>query len=151
MSLKPIAAGLLAALSIAAPALAVPGLSERVVSDPMSGIALYGFDPVAYFTEGRAMPGRRDVEAEWNGAAWRFASEANRAAFLSAPEVYAPRFGGYDPAGVADGVATAGHPLLFSIKGERLYLFRSADDRRAFSNMASAEKAWPKVRAELAE
>lgn len=151
MKRTPIAAGLLAALSLAAPAHAVPGLTERVVSDPMSGIALYGFDPVAYFTQGRAVPGRRDVEAEWNGAAWRFASEANRAAFLSAPEVYAPRFGGYDPVGVAGGVAAAGHPLLFSIRDERLYLFRTADDRRAFDNLASAEKAWPQVRAELAE
>lgn len=151
MTRTPIAAGLLAALSIAAPAHAVPGLSERVVADPMSGIALYGFDPVAYFTEGRAVPGRRDVEAEWNGAAWRFASEANRAAFLSAPEVYAPRFGGYDPVGVASGVATAGHPLLFAIRGERLYLFRTPDDRRAFDDLGGAETAWPRVQAELAD
>ena len=135
----------------AAPASAVPGLNERFVADPSTGVALYGFDPVAYFTEGRPVPGRRDIEAEWNGAAWRFASEANRAAFLSAPQVYAPRFGGYDPAGVSSGVAVAGHPLLFVVRDERLYLFRTSADRDAFSDARAAAIAWPKVEAGLAD
>lgn len=128
---------------------AVPGLTERVVSDPASGVALYGYDPVAYFTEGKPVRGRSDVEAEWNGAAWRFVSEANRAVFLSAPEVYAPRFGGYDPASVALGVAVAGHPLLFRIERDRLYLFRARSERDAFADPKAAELAWPKVEAEL--
>ena len=124
---------------------AVPGLNERIVADPSSGVALYGYDPVAYFTEGRPTPGRRDIEAEWSGAAWRFASEANRAAFLSAPDVYAPRFGGYDPSAVAEGVATAGHPLLFRLDGDRLYLFRTPETRDAFASGLAAATAWPKV------
>ncbi|RXF75381.1 YHS domain-containing (seleno)protein [Hansschlegelia zhihuaiae] len=128
---------------------ALPGLTERVVSDPATGVALYGYDPVAYFTEGRPVRGRSDVETEWNGAAWRFASEANRAAFLSAPEVYAPRFGGYDPAGVARGLAVAGHPLLFRVERDRLYLFRSRSERDAFAGPGEADVAWPKVAAEL--
>ncbi|MFJ5489006.1 YHS domain-containing (seleno)protein, partial [Hansschlegelia beijingensis] len=86
---------------LAGAAEATPGLTERVVSDPASGIALYGYDPVAYFTDGRPVLGRRDIEVEWGGAAWRFESEANRAAFLSKPEAYAPRYGGYDPRAVA--------------------------------------------------
>lgn len=135
----------------AAPVLATPGLTEHVVSDPSSGIALYGFDPVAYFTEGRPVPGRRDIEAEWNGAAWRFASEANRAAFLSAPEAYAPRFGGYDPQGVSAGVAVPGHPLLFAIREDRLYLFRTGADRDAFRDARSAAAVWPKVEATLTD
>lgn len=128
---------------------ATPGLNEKFVSDPSTGIALYGFDPVAYFTEGRAVRGRRDVEAEWNGAAWRFANEANRAVFLSSPETYAPRFGGYDPSAVADGVAVAGHPLMFRIQGERLYLFRDAHARDGFADVTTANRSWPKVEAGL--
>lgn len=128
---------------------ALPGLTERFVSDPASGVALFGYDPVAYFTEGKPVRGRRDVEAEWNGAAWRFSSEANRAVFLSAPEVYAPRFGGYDPSAVADGLAVAGHPLLFRVKGERLYLFRTRAERDAFGDPRPADMVWPKVAAEL--
>ena len=129
---------------------ATPGLSEHYVSDPSSGIALYGYDPVAYFTEGRPVPGRRDIEAEWGGAAWRFSSEANRAAFLSSPQTYAPRFGGYDPSAVAVGVAAAGHPLLFVVSGERLYLFRTEADRRSFDGDRRAEANWPRIAAELA-
>lgn len=134
----------------AAPAVALPGLTERIVSDPSNGIALFGFDPVAYFTEGRAVPGKREHEAEWGGAAWRFASAANQAAFLSAPEVYAPRFGGYDPAAVAKGVAAPGHPLLYAIRGDRLYLFRSPAERDGFGDPRPAERAWPRVEANLA-
>lgn len=130
---------------------AVPGLTERVVSDPANGVALYGYDPVAYFTDGRPVLGSRDFEAEWDGAAWRFASEANRAAFLSAPDVYAPRFGGYDPASVSRGVAAAGHPLLFRISGERLYLFRSVEERDVAFDRHAAEATWPKVSATLVE
>lgn len=152
MALKPILGALALALGLsAAPVSATPGLTEHVVSDPVSGIALYGFDPVAYFTEGRPVPGRRDIEAEWHGAAWRFASEANRAAFLSAPEVYAPRFGGYDPSGVSAGVAVPGHPLLFSIREDRLYLFRTKADRDAFGDARSAMAAWPKLEKTLTD
>lgn len=136
---------------LGASAMATPGLNDRIVSDPSTGIALYGFDPVAYFTEGKAVRGRRDVEAEWNGAAWRFASEANRAAFLSSPETYAPRFGGYDPSAVATGVAVAGHPLIFRIEGERLYLFHTPQTRDGFGDLASAQQSWPKVEAGLTD
>lgn len=146
-------AGALALAVGLAPSLAgaVPGLNERVVADPMSGIALYGYDPVAYFTDGKPVRGRRAFEAEWAGAAWRFSSEANRAAFLSAPQVYAPRFGGYDPAAVATGIAAAGHPLLFRIEGERLYFFRSEAERDAFRDARVADGAWDKVSAELTD
>lgn len=145
------AAAVLGIACFAAPAGATPGLNDRIVSDPSTGIALYGFDPVAYFTEGRAAPGRRDVEAEWGGAAWRFANEANRAVFLSSPETYAPRFGGYDPVAAASGVAVAGHPLLFRIEPDGLYLFRSPEGRDAYVDIAAARRAWPRIEAILTE
>ena len=132
-------------------AAATPGLTERIVSDPATGIAIYGYDPVAYFTEGRPVLGQRDLEVEWGGAAWRFESEANRAAFLSAPEAYVPRYGGYDPLAVAKGVPAAGHPLLFRISGDRLYLFRSPEDRDAAADVREADAAWPKLRRQLIE
>jgi len=140
---------LCAGLACAAPAAATPGLNERVVADPASGIALFGYDPVAYFTEGRPVLGKRLFEAEWGGAAWRFASAANRAAFLSAPEVYAPQFGGYDPLAVARGRAAAGHPQVFAVLRDRLYLFRSPDARDTFADPAPAVAEWPAVERDL--
>jgi hypothetical protein len=62
-----------------------------------TGLAISGFDPVAYFTEGKAIFGRAEIELNLDGAVWRFSNEGNRSAFAGHPEVYAPRFGGYDP------------------------------------------------------
>ena len=65
-------------------------------------------------------------------AVWRFRNEGNRAAFAEHPEVYTPRFGGYDPVAIARGASVPGHPLFWSVTGERLYLFYSAEARAAF-------------------
>src|SRR5215213_915746 len=82
------------------------GTSERVVVDRHSGLAISGFDPVAYFTEARPIIGRAEFEQEFAQATWRFRNEGNRSAFLQDPGTYMPRFGGYDPVALSRGVAT---------------------------------------------
>jgi hypothetical protein len=124
--------------------------TERIVVDPNSGLAISGFDPVAYFTDAKAIRGKGEFEQEVAGAAWRFASAGNSAAFKADPGVYMPRFGGYDPVGVARGVAVAGNPRLWIISGERLYLFYTAQARDAFAGdsdhiAAAADREWPAV------
>jgi hypothetical protein len=124
--------------------------TERIVVDPNRGLALNGFDPVAYFTDRKALMGRSDLEVTFGGAVWRFRNEGNRAAFQENPEVYTPMFGGYDPVAVARGIAAAGHPQIWLITGERLYLFYDAQARRSFSaapeaNLTKAEAKWPEV------
>jgi len=57
------------------------------------------------------------------GATWRFQNEGKRSVFAGAPEIYAPRFGGHNPMAVARGAATPGHPELWLIAEQRLYLF----------------------------
>lgn len=59
------------------------------------GIAIKGYDPVAYFTEGRPVPGEAEYSHEWNGARWLFASKENRELFIQDPAAYAPQYGGY--------------------------------------------------------
>jgi hypothetical protein len=130
--------------------------TERVVVDRYSGLAISGFDPVAYFTDGRALAGKGEFEQPLAGAVWRFRNPGNRAAFMAHPNVYMPRFGGYDPVGVARGVAVPGNPQLWIVSGERLYLFYSAEDRETFANdpaglIAAAEGAWPSIEATLAQ
>ncbi len=124
--------------------------TERIVVDPNRGVALSGFDPVAYFTDAKPLVGREDVELRFAGATWRFRNEGNRAAFLENPEVYLPVFGGYDPVAVTRGVATPGHPQIWLVTGERLYLFYNADARKAFAAapaavMAEANNKWRDV------
>jgi hypothetical protein len=125
--------------------------SERIVIDLNSGLAISGFDPVAYFTDGAALPGKGALEQVVAGAAWRFRNEGNRAAFVADPDIYMPRFGGHDPIALARGRAVAGNPLVWLISGERLYLFYTPEARDQFAGnpaatAAAAELQWPAVR-----
>jgi hypothetical protein len=126
------------------------GTTERIVVNPQNGIAIDGFDPVAYFTDGGAWPGSADYECDWGGVTWRFRNMGNRAAFLAAPQVYAPQYGGYDPTGVARGVASPGNPEVWLVVGQRLYLFYNTQGRQSFladpaGTVAAADQNWPKV------
>ena len=129
--------------------------TEMVVTNRHTGLAVDGFDPVAYFTEAAPRTGRAAFEARSGGVTWRFANEGNRAAFTAAPDVYMPRFGGYDPIAVARGGASAGHPELWLIVRQRLYLFYSEAARAAFAAdpedaIEAAERHWPEVQRTLA-
>src|SRR5271156_6667735 len=109
-------AGLALALPVLAPN-AQAGLTERIVVDWHTGLAISGYDPVAFFTDGKPMPGSPDFELHYGGAVWRFANIGNRAAFAAQPDVYMPQYGGYDPVGVSHGVAVAGNPTVWLIDG----------------------------------
>ncbi|MDO8981643.1 MAG: YHS domain-containing (seleno)protein [Afipia sp.] len=124
------------------------GLTERVVVNRHSGLAIDGFDPVAYFTDAEATKGEPDIETSRAGAVWRFRNDANRAVFLAHPDIYGPRFGGYDPVDVAQGRAVAGRAQLWLISAERLYLFSREDNRTAFEAdpdgiLKHASGRWP--------
>jgi hypothetical protein len=82
-----------------------------------SGLSISGFDPVAYFTEGKALFGRPELELNLDGAVWRFSNEGNRGAFAKHPEVYSPRFGGYDPVAIGRGRSVAGPSLIWVVSG----------------------------------
>lgn len=145
-----------AALSCVSVALLDAATTERVVVDRHTGLAIGGYDPVAYYTDGAARPGRSELEVVLAGAVWRFRSEGNRAAFLADPEIYQPRFGGYDPVGVAEGRAVAGSAQLWLVWERRLYLFARDDNRAAFAAdparfLAPAVRNWPVVRNDLAD
>ena len=130
--------------------------TERVVTDRNTGLAIYGVDPVAYFTDKKPIVGRAEFEFRFAGTIWRFRNEGNRAAFVADPRTYMPRFGGYDPVGIARGISTPGYPQLWAIAKDRLYLFYTAQARAAFladpgAAIAAAEARWPQVVEDLAE
>ena len=124
--------------------------TERIVVDRRTGLAIHGFDPLAYFTDAAAAMGREEVELPYAGAVWRFRNLGNRAAFAERPDIYMPQFGGYDPMVLAQGLATPGHPQLWYIAENRLYLFRSGQGRDAFAAdprqaLAQAQANWPRI------
>ena len=87
-----------------------------------SGLAIQGFDPVAYFTQNKAVPGKAEFSARHDGANYRFATAANLAAFEANPQKYAPAYGGYCAYGMAHGYKAKIEPEQFSIVNGRLYL-----------------------------
>jgi predicted RND superfamily exporter protein len=123
-----------------------PPASVPLVNAP-GGIAIHGYDPVAYFGVGRPMAGSDAFEAQWMGATWRFASEANRAHFESDPSRYAPRYGGFCAYAVSVNRVADIDPSRWEIVDGRLYLnanrlastlWRLGRDR----NVLAADRHW---------
>ncbi len=130
--------------------------TERVVANRFSGLAIEGYDPVAYFADGRPMIGLPDFEASEAGVVWRFRNEGNRASFVAHPDIYGPQFGGYDPIDLARGVTVAGNPRFWLISGERLYLFGREEHRDAFAAdprpvLQQANSRWPALEQDLSQ
>jgi hypothetical protein len=130
--------------------------TERVVVNRYSGIAIEGFDPVAYFTDSVAALGSPDFEAREAGAVWRFRNQGNRASFVAHPEIYGPQFGGYDPVDLGRGVTYAGNPRFWAVVGQRLYLFGREETRDAFTTepahfLKEATERWPALEQGLAQ
>jgi hypothetical protein len=138
----------------AGPPAATAATTERLVVDWHTGLAIGGYDPVAFFTDGRPMAGSADFEFRYGGAIWRFRNVGNRDAFAAQPDIYMPKFGGYDPIGVTRGVAVAGNPNVWLVTGERLYLFYDRGRLEKFVAdadrlSAEAERKWPDVKRAL--
>lgn len=114
------------------------------------GLALQGYDPVAYFQEGKPVIGDAAVITVWQGATYRFASTQNRDAFVAAPERYAPQFGGYCAYAVSIGTTANGDPHQWAIVNERLYLNNNALamalwNRDRPGNIQSGDTNWPLI------
>jgi len=137
--------------------LTLPGASllraattERIVADILTGLAISGLDPVAYFTDGEPLAGRGDHELSYQGVVWRFRNAGNKAAFVAHPDVYMPRYGGYDAIAIGRGVAVPGNPLLWARVGDRIYLFYDERARDRFiadphEAILIADNKWPSV------
>lgn len=102
---------------------AAPGRAiEPINQSFLGGVAIDGYDPVAYFTEGIPVEGNRNFTHEWQGATWRFASAAHRDTFAADPTGYAPQFGGYCAWAVGNGYTADIDPEAWSIVDGKLYL-----------------------------
>ena len=154
-----IAAGILAIFAVMFGVLKPPAVqaasTERVVTNHHTGLAIDGYDPVGYFIQSCPVAGKAGIETYQGGAIWRFFDERDRQIFLSAPDIYGPQFGGYDPVDVARGVAYPGNPQFWLIAGQRLYLFGRQESRDAFAAdpavvLREANRRWPDLRETLA-
>ena len=132
--------------------LAVPvhaGQKIRVNTDE-DGLAIKGYDPVAYFTLGEPTPGKADFELVWQGSRWRFASAEHRERFQADPDRYAPRYGGFCAGGMALGRIWDIDPEAWVIVDDRLYLNWAKSGRDEFAAdpepfIARADANWEKL------
>ena len=89
------------------------------------GVAIAGYDAVAYHDLGEALKGHVTFSYFWNDAHWHFVSSENQQRFSQSPEDYAPQYGGYCASGVGYGVTAKADPTAWHIESGKLYLFGS--------------------------
>jgi YHS domain-containing protein len=148
----------LAALSVLGPALvfALEGMRARDASAQAGAttrqrLALKGYDPVAYFTDGKPIQGVEAYELTWDGQRYRFASAQHRDLFRKNPDKYAPQFGGACTMNLANGVKREADPRNWIISDGNLYVFAGAAGPSNFSkdphkNAERASENWRRLK-----
>ncbi len=143
-------------LVLAAGLVLVSGLvsASEINTGYFGNVAIKGYDPVAYFTEQRAVKGKESIAHSWLGAEWQFSSDKHKAMFSENPAKYAPQYGGYCADGVAYEESTTNiDPQAWRIIDGKLYLNFSEgaaiELEEADGQLAKAEQKWPEVRAKI--
>jgi YHS domain-containing protein len=131
-------------------ALTIRGHSQPRVINNDKGVAVQGYDVVAYFTDKAAVKGSAQHAHIWNGVEWRFASPEHLDAFVKDPARYAPAFGGYCAYGVSRGYAVDVDPEAFAVVDGALYLNYSKSVQRTWNEdrvgyISKARQRWPEV------
>ncbi|MEQ8666799.1 MAG: YHS domain-containing (seleno)protein [Rhodospirillales bacterium] len=117
-----------------------------------AGVAIHGYDPVAYHRENTPVEGKQAFSAQHDGATYWFASAENRDAFLQAPDTYAPAYGGWCAYGVRVGRKFNTDPQAFGIVNGRLYFYLDLGTQKVWEedvarNIAIADRIWPSIKA----
>jgi YHS domain-containing protein len=113
--------------------------------------AIRGYDPVAYFTEGKSVKGNDNLTYHWKDANWYFSSTQNLNSFTKNPEKYAPQYGGYCAYGMSEGHKAPTDPDAWTIVDGKLYLNYSKDVRTKWresekERIDKADKNWPQLK-----
>ena len=120
------------------------------VNQSSDGVAIEGYDPVAFFTDSKPVMGSSEYTYQWHGAVWHFASAQHRDAFAKSPESYAPQYGGYCAYGVSQGHTAPVDPAAWKIINGKLYLNYNKEVQKLFlydpsSEIEKADQNWPKL------
>ncbi len=123
---------------------------SKIFTGLKPGVAVAGYDPVAYFTQNMPVKGDASIALNHGGAQWHFSSAANRDAFKADPGKYAPQFGGYCAYAVSQGYTAKGEPEVWQIVDGRLYLNFSEGVQKTWQRdipgyIVSAKANWPSV------
>ncbi|HEX4823901.1 MAG TPA: YHS domain-containing (seleno)protein [Candidatus Polarisedimenticolaceae bacterium] len=128
---------------------ALPAFALSPVNKSLfGGVAIEGYDTVAYFTDSKPVEGKKEFQTTWNGATWRFVSAEHRDLFVKEPAKYAPQYGGYCAWAVAQNDTAGIDPKAWTIVDGRLYLNYSLDIQKKWSadvpgNIKKGDTNWP--------
>jgi YHS domain-containing protein len=128
----------------------VRAATAEIYTRAFSDLAIGGYDPVAYFTQGQPVKGDSSFSHKYKGATWRFASAANRDLFIANPDKYEPQFGGYCAWAVAQGDTASGDPLKWKIVDNKLFLnYDDAVQKKWEADIPGfirkANQNWPRI------
>ena len=114
------------------------------------GVAIQGYDAVAFFTQNKPVQGKAEFQSTFKGAKYYFASAEDKAAFDAIPAKYEPQFGGLCAYGVSRGKTVPVKIEAFQIVNGRLLMQYDLDVQKEFNkdaagNLAMADKNWPEL------
>ncbi len=123
-------------------------LAENRATEPR--LVLKGYDPVAYFSDGKPTKGNPAISYVWDEGRYYFANAKNKELFVANSDRYAPQFAGFCTGGVLDGVKEDSNPEYWLILNGRLYTFYSARSRDAALGdptlFSRAAQTWQKIK-----
>ena len=141
---------------IIATAIFLPGqvVAGEINTGYFGNVAIKGYDPVAYFTEKRAVKGSQNLSYDWLGARWVFSSAEHKTMFSENPVKFAPQYGGHCADGVAYGDLTRNiDPQAWRIIDGKLYLNydqgAAAEIEEIDGQLEKSQQNWPTIRARL--
>lgn len=117
----------------------------------IDGVAIHGFDPVAYFAQDAAVKGNQAFSYEWKGVTWWFSSAENRDKFAATPQDFAPQYGGFCAYAMAEGKLAKTDARAWTTIDGKLYLNYSKYIRTVWQRAAkrryikSADKEWKRL------
>ncbi|ORU90919.1 MAG: hypothetical protein A6F71_08225 [Cycloclasticus sp. symbiont of Poecilosclerida sp. M] len=125
--------------------------ANELINTNKQGIAVHGYDPVAYFTEGKPVKGDPSLQYQWSGATWLFSNAVNLKAFTDTPTKYAPQFGGFCAYAASSGHFADIEPDAWSIVNGKLYLNYNQSVRGVWNSnrtkfIHQAKQLWPTMR-----
>lgn len=123
----------------------------RQIFKTRDGLALGGYDVVAYFNDNRAMKGSTQFRHEWGSAVWLFSSARNLQLFRRDPGRYMPQYGGYSAFGITRGAIEDSDPTNFQVIDNKLYLYPNGEHRQMFDsnrerNIQFGNINWERIR-----
>jgi YHS domain-containing protein len=126
------------------------GQNKSLLNLDKQGVAIQGYDPVAFFTQNKPVKGRPEFESKYNGARYLFATAEDKATFDANPAKYEPQFGGFCAYAASQNHTAPVKIEAFQIVNGRLLMQYDLDVQKTFNkdtqgNLQKADKNWPGI------